>query len=139
VSGLPVGDRVADMTVLGSNAAHRTLRADRLIPCAASLDAAETATLILSWRPHTSSYTAQTGCSQRVLVQGAAGAVDPALLALGRLAGLKLWGTARGEHVTVIRALGATPIDHQREDFIRVLAGGFDVAFDGIGEDGYRR
>jgi NADPH:quinone reductase-like Zn-dependent oxidoreductase len=35
---------------------------------------------------------------QRVLVQGAAGAVGQALLALGRMAGLELWGTARGEH-----------------------------------------
>ena len=50
-----------------------------------------------------------------------------------------LWGTARGEHVALIRELGATPIDYQREDFTRVLPGGFDVVFDGIGEEGYRR
>jgi NADPH:quinone reductase-like Zn-dependent oxidoreductase len=31
------------------------------------------------------------------------------------------------------------PIDYQREDFTRVLPGGFDVVFDGIGEDDYRR
>ena len=30
VSGFQIGDRVADMTVVGSNAAYRTLRADRL-------------------------------------------------------------------------------------------------------------
>jgi len=76
---------------------------------------------------------------QRVLVQGAAGAVGQALLALGRMAGLELWGTARGEHAALIRELGATPIDYQRGDFTRVLLGGFDVVFDGIGEDGYRR
>jgi NADPH:quinone reductase-like Zn-dependent oxidoreductase len=35
--------------------------------------------------------------------------------------------------------LGATPIDYQREDFTRVLPGGFDVVFDGIAQDGYRR
>jgi NADPH:quinone reductase-like Zn-dependent oxidoreductase len=39
----------------------------------------------------------------------------------------------------LIRELGATPIDYQREDFTRVLPGGFDVVFDGVGEDGYRR
>ena len=38
-----------------------------------------------------------------------------------------------------IRELGATPIDYQREDFTRVLPGGFDVVFDGIGQDDYRR
>jgi NADPH:quinone reductase len=54
-------------------------------------------------------------------------------------AGLELWGTARGEHAALIRELGATPIDYQREDFMAVLPGGFDVVFDGIGEDNYRR
>jgi NADPH:quinone reductase len=73
-----------------------------------------------------------------VLVQGAAGAVGQALLVLGRLAGLELWGTARGAHAALIRELGATPIDYQREDFTRVLPGGFDVIFDGVGDDGYR-
>jgi len=57
----------------------------------------------------------------------------------GRLAGLELWGTARGDQLALVRELGATPIDYQREDFTRVLPGGFDVIVDGIGEDGYRR
>jgi NADPH:quinone reductase-like Zn-dependent oxidoreductase len=74
-----------------------------------------------------------------VLVHGAAGAVGQALLTLGRIAGIELWGTARGEHASLVRELGATAIDYQREDFTRVLTGGFDVVFDGIGEDGYRR
>jgi NADPH:quinone reductase-like Zn-dependent oxidoreductase len=74
----------------------------------------------------------------RVLVHGAAGAVGQALLALGRLAGLELWGTAHGAHAALIRELGATQIDYQREDFTRVLPDGFDVVFDGIGEEGYR-
>jgi NADPH:quinone reductase-like Zn-dependent oxidoreductase len=39
----------------------------------------------------------------------------------------------------LVRELGATPIDYDREDFARVVPGGFDVVFDGIGEDGYRR
>ena len=141
VSGFQVGDRVADMTVVGSNAAYRTLRADHLTRVPAGVDAAEAATLILSW---TTAYqllhrAARVQRGQRVLVHGAAGAVGQALLALGRLAGLELWGTARGEHAALIRELGATPIDYQREDFTRVLPGGFDVVFDGIGEDGYRR
>jgi NADPH:quinone reductase-like Zn-dependent oxidoreductase len=74
-----------------------------------------------------------------VLVQGAAGAVGQALTVLGKMAGLELWGTARTEHAALVRALGATPIDYQREDFTRALPGGFDVVFDGIGENAYRR
>src|SRR5499433_2324398 len=49
VSGFQPGDRVADMTVLGSNAAFRTLRADRVTRVPASVDGAEAAALILSW------------------------------------------------------------------------------------------
>ena len=41
--------------------------------------------------------------------------------------------------MALVRKLGATPIDYQREDFTRVLPGGFDLIVDGIGEDGYRR
>jgi len=141
VSGFQLGDRVADMTVVGSNATYRKLQANRLARVPAGLDPAEAATLILSW---TTAYqalhrAARVQPGQRVLVHGAAGAVGQALLALGRLAGLELWGTARSGHAALIRELGATPIDYRREDFTHVLPGGFDVVFDGIAEDGYRR
>jgi NADPH:quinone reductase-like Zn-dependent oxidoreductase len=39
----------------------------------------------------------------------------------------------------LVRELGATPIDYQHEDFTRVLPGGFDIVFDGVGEDRFRR
>src|ERR1041384_4259748 len=76
VRGFQIGDRVADMTVVGSNAAYRTLRADRLARVAAVVDAAEAAALILSW---TTAYqllhrAAGVRPGQRVLVHGAAGA-----------------------------------------------------------------
>ena len=141
VTGFQLGERVADMTVLGSNAAYRTLQASRLTAVPAGVDAAEAATLILSWM---TAYqllhrAAKVQRGQRVLVHGAAGAVGQALLVLGGMAGLELWGGANGAHAALIRELGATPIDYQREDFTRVPPGGFDVVFDGIGEDGYRR
>jgi NADPH:quinone reductase len=141
VSGLQLGDRVADMTVVGSNAAYRTLRADDLTRVPAGVDAAEAATLILSW---TTAYQllhreARVQGGQRVLVQGAAGAVGQALLTLGTMAGLELWGTVRGDHAALVRELGATPIEYSCEDLTRVLPGGFDVVFDGVGENGYRR
>jgi NADPH2:quinone reductase len=141
VSGFGIGDRVADMTVVGSNAGFRTLAADHLARVPPGVDPAEAAALILSW---TTAYqllhrTAQVRQGQRVLVQGAAGAVGQALLVLGKSAGLELWGTARGPQAALVRALGAVPIDYQREDFTRVLPGGFDIIFDGVGEDGFRR
>jgi NADPH:quinone reductase len=141
VRDFQVGDRVADMTVLGSNADYRTLQADHLTRVPAGVDPAEAATVILSW---TTAYqllhrAARVQPGQRVLVQGAAGAVGQALLVLGKIARLELWGTGRGEHASLIRELGAAAIDYQREDFTRLVPGGFDVVFDGVGEDGYRR
>ena len=140
VSGFQLGDRVADMTVVGSNADYCILRADRLTQVPAGVEAAEAAALILSW---TTAYqllhrAARVQPGQRVLVQGAAGAVGQALLVLGRKAGLELWGTGRHEHAALIGQLGATPIDYQHEDFKHAVPGGFDVVFDGIGQNAYR-
>jgi NADPH:quinone reductase-like Zn-dependent oxidoreductase len=129
------------MTVVGSNAAYRTLRAEDLARVPPDIDPAEAATLILSW---TTAYqllhrSAHVAPGQRTLVHGAAGAVGQALLALGKLAGLEVWGAARSQHAAMIHELGAKLIDYQRDDFTRVLPDGFDLVFDGIGEDGYRR
>ena len=141
VQGFRFGERVADLTVVGSNAAWRTLRAERLVRVPEGVDPAQAAALILSW---TTAYqllhrAARVRRGQRALVQGAAGAVGQALLVLGGQAGLELWGTARGAHAALVQGLGATPIDYRGEDFTRVLPGGFDVVFDGVGEDGWRR
>ena len=141
VGEFKVGDRVADLTVVGSNADYRILRAGDLTPVPKDIDPAEAATLILSWMTacqllHRSAHVKP---GQRVLVHGAAGAVGQALLVLGKLAGVTMWGGAHGKHAALIHDLGATPIDYDWEDFTRVLPGGFDVVCDGIGEDGYRR
>jgi len=141
VSGFAVGDRVANMTVIGSNAAYRLLEAKDLTSVPADVDPAEAATLILSW---TTAYqmlhrSARAVRGQKILMHGAAGAVGQALLTLAKLAGIEAWGGARAKHSELIRELGAHPIDYDREDFTRVVPGGFDVVFDGIGEDAYRR
>ncbi|MGY3532322.1 medium chain dehydrogenase/reductase family protein [Bradyrhizobium sp. USDA 4452] len=141
VHDFQIGDRVADMTVVGSNADYRTLRAGDVARVPVDVDAAEAAALILSWTTaHQLLHrAARVRRGQRVLVHGAAGAVGQALLVLGRQTGLDLWGTVRREHMTLVEDLGATAIDYQHEDFTRIVPGGFDVIVDGVGEDGYRR
>lgn len=141
VTGFKIGDRVADMTVVGSDASYRILQAKDLTLVPPKVDPAEAATLILSW---TTAYqllhrSAKVRAGQRVLVHGASGAVGQALLSLAKIAGVEAWGAAHAKHAALIRNLGATPIDYEREDFTRAVPGGFDVVFDGIGEDGYRR
>lgn len=141
VAGFNLGDRVADMTVVGSDTTYRILNAKDLTLVPAGVDPAEAATLILSW---TTAFqllhrSAKVTKGQRILVHGAGGAVGQALLSLAKLAGIETWGAGHAKHASRIRALGAKPIDYDREDFAHVLPGGFDVVFDGIGENGYRR
>jgi NADPH2:quinone reductase len=136
-----VSRRVADMTMTGSYAQFRTLRADRVVVVDAALDLAEASSLVLSW---TTAYQllhrdARVQKGQKLLVVGASGAVGQALVVLGKLAGCEVWGAARVRHADVVRALGATHVDSDQADFARVLPEGFDVAFDGIGEQGFSR
>jgi NADPH2:quinone reductase len=74
---------------------------------------------------------------QRVLIHGAAGGVGSALLQLGRLAGLEMYGTCSSRGASAVADLGAIPIDYQHQDFVteihRLTSEGVDVVFDGIG------
>jgi NADPH2:quinone reductase len=80
---------------------------------------------------------------EKILVHGAAGGVGTALLELGRLAGLEMYGTASAAKHDVLRSYGATPIDYQTEDFverIKSLTGeGVDIVVDAIGGRTARR
>ena len=80
--------------------------------------------------------TARVKQEERLLVHGAAGGVGTAVLQLGRLAGLELYGTGSTTQTRVISMLGATPIDYTKGSFverIRELTGvGVDV-LGGIG------
>ena len=139
VSDFQVGDRVADLTVTGSYARYRTLRADRVVRVPAHVDSAEAAALVLSWATayqllHRSAHVKQ---GERALVLGASGAVGQALLVLGQLAGLKMWGAAHPQHFERVRALGATPIDTNLERAGGLATPDFDAVFDGIGERGF--
>lgn len=139
VTGLALGDRVADLTTTGSYARYRLLDAARVVPVPPGVDPVEATTLVLGWM---TAYQllhrhAEVKRGQSVLVIGAAGAVGQALLRLGQLAGVKTYGAARAEHADLVASLGATPIDYRTEDYGRVLPDGVDVVFDGIGVDGF--
>ena len=141
VHAVSVGQRVADLTMTGSYAQYRTLKADRVIVVNAALDAGEATTLVLSWMIayQLLHRDARVQKSQKLLVIGAAGAVGQALVTLGKLAGCEVWGAAHARRADLVRALGATYVDSDHADFAKVLAEGFDVVFDGIGENGFSR
>src|SRR5262249_34366725 len=74
---------------------------------------------------------------QRVLIHGAAGGVGTALLQLGRLAGLEMYGTCSSRTASAVADLGGIPIDYRDRDFVteicRLTGEGVEVVFDGIG------
>jgi NADPH:quinone reductase-like Zn-dependent oxidoreductase len=143
VSTVEPGQMVAGATfclgVGGGYAEFICLPASELVPVPAGLDPAEAVCLVVNYlTAHMAMHrTAHIQSGERVLVHGAAGGVGTALLELGKLAGLEMYGTASRHNHDLVSALGATPIDYRREDFvecIRSLTGdGVDAVFDPIG------
>ncbi len=140
-----VGQRVADLTIIGAHADYVCLPEKRLVPVPKGLDPVESSCLVLSY---VTAYQmlrriAHVEAGGRILVHGAAGAVGTAILQLGRRMGLEMYGTASlAKHDVVLRE-GAIPIDYRSEDFvgrIRELTGeGVDAVFDPIGGSNFRR
>ena len=140
---LKVGQTVADLTVFGAYTEYMLRPADSLVPVPDGLDTAEAVSLVLSY---VTAYqmlhrSAKIQRGQKILVHGAGGAVGTALLELGALLDLEMYGTASRSKHELVTSLGATPIDYKSEDFVaRVQAvGGVDAAFDAIGGGNFKR
>jgi NADPH:quinone reductase-like Zn-dependent oxidoreductase len=139
VSGLEPGQVVAALPVYGAYAEFVCLPQRDLVPVPSGLDAAEAVSLVLNYVTayqmlHRSAKVRQ---GQRVLIHGASGGVGSALLQLGRLAGLEMYGTCSARGASAVSDLGGIPIDYQQSDFVkeiqRLTGEGVDVVFDGIG------
>jgi NADPH2:quinone reductase len=139
VSGIERGQMVAALPISGAYAEFVCLPQRELVPVPAGLDAAEAVSLVLNY---VTAYqmlhrSAQVGPGQRVLIHGAAGGVGSALLQLGRLAGLQMYGTCSARGAPAVSGLGGVPIDYQHLDFVREIhrltGEGVDVVLDGIG------
>jgi NADPH2:quinone reductase len=143
VSSLNPGQTVAGATgflsVGGGYAEYICLLDSELVPVPSGLDPAEAVCLVVNYLT-AHQHLHQIGkvrSGERILVHGAAGGVGTALLQLGKLAGLEMYGTASKHNHQLVSALGATPIDYRTEDFverIRSLTGdGVDVVVDTVG------
>jgi NADPH2:quinone reductase len=139
VSGVEPGQMVGALPISGAYAEFVCLPQRELVPVPSGLDPAEAVSLVLNY---VTAYqmlhrAARVTPGQRVLVHGAAGGVGSALLQLGRLTGLEIYGTCSSRSAPAVTDLGAIPIDYQQLDFVReihrVTRDGVDVVFDGIG------
>lgn len=139
VSTVSPGEVVAALPIVGGYSEVLCLPEEELVPVPPGVDAAEAVSLILNY---VTAYqmlhrSARVEPRQKVLVHSAAGGVGTALLELGRLVELTMYGTASPGKHPAVRDLGAVPIDYRSQDFVRVCSelepDGLDVVFDGIG------
>jgi NADPH:quinone reductase-like Zn-dependent oxidoreductase len=147
VSALEPGQTVAGATFclagLGGYAEYICLPAGEWVPVPAGVDPAEAVCMVVNYlTAHMAMHrTANVRRGERILVHGAAGGVGTALLQLGKLAGLEMYGTASGYNHGLVSALGATPIDYRTEDVVARIHGltgdGVDVVFDPVGGAGH--
>jgi NADPH2:quinone reductase len=139
VSTVERGQTVAGYPRGGGYAESICLPASELVPVPAGVDAAEAVCLVANYlTAHMVLHrTASVRSGERVLVHGAAGGVGSALLELGKLAGLEMYGTASKCNHELVSALGATPIDYRTEDFVErihsLTGDGVDAVFDPVG------
>ncbi len=145
VTGFAAGDRAAALTQFGGHAKYIYLAAEKLAHVPVELDAAQAAALILNYLVayQVLHRVAKVKAGDKVLLIGASGGVGTALLQLGRLAGLKLYGLASpAKHQTLVE-YGASPIDYHVQDFVgavrRAEPGGLDFVFNGMGEESLGR
>lgn len=135
-SAVEVGQVVAALPIRGAYAEYVCLPERELVPVPPDVDPAEAVSLVLNY---VTAYqmmhrSAKVKPGQRVLIHGAAGGVGTALLQLGRVAGLEMYGNCSLRGAEIVRELGAIPIDYQHQDFVREIhrltGDGVDVVFD---------
>ncbi|MGE5176687.1 MAG: medium chain dehydrogenase/reductase family protein [Hyphomicrobiales bacterium] len=139
VSGFQPGQTVAAMPIHGAYAEYVCLPQRELVPVPPGLDAAQAVSLILNYITayqmlHRSAKVSQ---GQRALFHGASGGVGTALLQLGRLVDLEMYGTCSARGAAAVSELGGIPIDYRNQDYVaeirRLTGEGVDAVFDPIG------
>lgn len=139
VAGIEPGQVVAALPIYGGYAEFVCLPQQELVPVPFGLDAAEAVCLVLNY---VTAYqmlhrSAKVRPGQRILIHGAAGGLGTALLQLGRVAELEIYGTCSSRDAAAVSKLGAIPIDYEHQDFVNEIhhltSEGVDAVFDGIG------
>ena len=139
VTAVNIGDRVGALTIYGGYSEYIYLKQDHLVKVPKSLDSDEAAVIILNY---TSAYqmlkkVAKVNVGNHVFITGASGGIGTALLDLGRMYKLVLYGTASLKKQELLKRFGAFLIDYKSQDFVEIMRNkkpeGLDFVFDGIG------
>ncbi len=145
VTETAIGDRVAALTAYGGYAEYLYWKADQLIPVPRTLDPGEAIPIILNYivAYQVMHRWARVKSGDKVLIIGASGGVGTALLQLGKLANLKMYGIASTRKHAILLEYGAIPIDYRTQDFVKLIRDaepeGLDAVFDGMAGDYFNR
>ena len=138
-SNISIGQLVAALTVHGGYAEYIYLPPEELVLVPENLDSKEALSLILNYvTAYQMLYrVAEVKQEQTVLITGASGGVGNALLQLGKIAGLKMYGTASKKKHSLVTQLGGIPIDYHSDSFVDIIRqkepDGIDIVFDAVG------
>jgi NADPH:quinone reductase-like Zn-dependent oxidoreductase len=136
---LRAGDRIGALTVWGADAERVCVLEANAVEVPEDIDPAQILSLVFTYM---TAYqllhrTARAKSGETVLVHGAAGRVGTAVLELGAVAGLRMYGTCSARAGAAVERLGAVAIDYRNEDFLarvrELTRDGVDVVLDGFG------
>jgi len=130
---------------VGGYAKYLYATSDEIYPVPDEVDSSQAVAVILNY---VTAYQmlhrfANVAEGKRVLIHGASGGTGTALLDLGSLAGLRMYGTASAAKHDIVTGYGAVPIDYRTDDFVQALRDkapeGMDAVFDPIGGRNWER
>lgn len=145
VSDFEEGQKVAELTVIGAYSEYIILPAKQLVPVPENVNVAEAVAMTLSY---VTAYQMLTRAAKikegsKILIHGAGGAVGSALLQIGSLLKLKMYGTASAVQHDFLKEFDCHPIDYKSENFVQVVKdlepNGLDAVFDPFGGAHFKR
>jgi synaptic vesicle membrane protein VAT-1 len=140
-SKFAVGERVACLSKYDGQAERINLPEKYLVRVPEGVEGGEAVAVVLDW---VTAYEmlvrlAKVRAGQKIFVHALAGGVGGALLRLGTLMGVEVYGTASAKKHEELRALGAVPLDYANKEWIGAMQrmGGVDAVFDPLGFESF--
>jgi NADPH:quinone reductase-like Zn-dependent oxidoreductase len=135
--GFHEGQIVAALPIRGGYSRFLCLPGNELVTAPAGVDPASAVCLVMDYvvgyQMLRRSVSLESG--DRVLIHGASGGCGTALLQLGKLMGLRMFGTVSRKNHEHVHRFGGEPIDYGAEDFVDRIQrdGRVHAVFDGVG------
>jgi NADPH:quinone reductase-like Zn-dependent oxidoreductase len=139
VNQFKIGDTVAALTVYGGYSEYIYLEEENLVAVPENVSPDEAVAVILNYCTafQILHRVLKVKKGDKVLITGASGGVGSALLDLGNIAGLLMYGTASINKHSFLSEFGAIPLNYRSEDWMDELKKlepkGLDFVLDGIG------